>query len=75
MNRFKRPSPEEASELSEHELAALRLCASGKPIATVARHLDVSERTLRRHLRDVCDRVGVDTVMEAVVWAVRRGLI
>ena len=42
---------------------------------SVARHLDLSERTVRRRLRELFDRLGLDTPVEAIVWAVRRGLI
>jgi S-DNA-T family DNA segregation ATPase FtsK/SpoIIIE len=40
-----------------------------------ARHLELSARTLRRRLRDICDRIGVSTPIEAVVWAARHDYI
>jgi DNA-binding NarL/FixJ family response regulator len=45
------------------------------PIEAVARRLDLSERTVRRRTRAACDRLGVGTAIEAVVWAAHRGLL
>jgi DNA-binding NarL/FixJ family response regulator len=60
----------------EHEdLALLALLARGLPADTIARQLDTSDRTVRRRTRQLCDRIGVKTPVEAVVWAVRRGLV
>lgn len=61
--------------LSHDELAVLRLMAEGQTVEAVARKLVVSERTVRRKTRSACKAVGVDTTVEAIVWAVRRRLI
>ena len=62
-------------ELQAQEVALLRLVAGGLPIDAIARHMRTSERTVRRRLRDICDRLEVGTSIEAVVWAVRRGVV
>jgi DNA-binding NarL/FixJ family response regulator len=59
----------------DEELALLRLLAQGLPIEAVARRLDLSERTVRRRTRAICDRLGVQAPISAVVWAVRHGLL
>jgi DNA-binding NarL/FixJ family response regulator len=41
----------------------------------VAHALNTSERTIQRRTRDLCDRIGVRTTVEAVAWAARRQLI
>lgn len=64
-----------ADLLSSEELDLLRLLAEGLPADVVARRLAISPRTLRRRTRDVCERIGVDTTVEALVWAARSGLI
>jgi DNA-binding NarL/FixJ family response regulator len=61
--------------LGDDELVVLRLMAEGHTVEAVARRLDVSERTVRRKSRAACEAVGVDTTIEAIVWAVRRRLI
>lgn len=59
---------------TDGEVAVLRLMAQGLTVETVARQLEVSERTVRRRVRSACAKVGVDTTVEAIVWAVRHRL-
>ncbi|WP_074311165.1 helix-turn-helix domain-containing protein [Micromonospora cremea] len=61
--------------LDEEDLRLLRLLAAGLPLETVARRLGLSERTVRRRIRAVCDRLDVKAPIQAVVWAVRRGML
>ncbi|MEU8299885.1 LuxR C-terminal-related transcriptional regulator [Micromonospora sp. NPDC048909] len=61
--------------LGEADLRLLRLLATGLPLETVARRTALSERTVRRRVRAICDRLGVTTPIEAVVWAARRGML
>lgn len=62
-------------EISHEDLQLLRLLATGLPVEAVARRLELSERTVRRRTRAICDRLGFGTAVEAIVWAVRRGLL
>ncbi|EHR63661.1 LuxR C-terminal-related transcriptional regulator [Saccharomonospora cyanea] len=64
----------ERVRLADRDVELLRLLAKGLPLDAVARRVGLSERTVRRRVRDVCDRIGVSTRIEAVVWAVRQGL-
>lgn len=57
--------------LGSGDVAILRLLSHGATTDAIARELNVSERTLRRRVRMICDRIGVRTPIEAVVWAVR----
>jgi DNA-binding NarL/FixJ family response regulator len=61
--------------LDHEDVRLLELLGSGLPAGSVARRLGMSERTVRRRTRAVCDRLGVGTPIEAVVWAARRGLV
>jgi len=63
------------SAMSGNDVALLGLLATGLPADSVARRLNLSPRTLRRRLREVCDKVGAGTPIEAVAWAARRNLI
>lgn len=58
--------------LSEEDLTILRPLSQGLTTEAIARELNISERTLRRRVRTICDQVGVNTPIEAVVWAVRK---
>ena len=57
------------------DLELLSQLADGRTVDTIARRMDVSERTVRRRLRAVADEIGVDSTIEAVVYAVRSRLI
>lgn len=61
--------------LEAEELELLRLLAEGQLVEAVAKRTNTSERTVRRRYRAICDRLGVQTPIQAVVWAVRRGLV
>ena len=61
--------------VSADELAILRLVADGLPTDAVAHRLTTSPRTVRRRMRNLCDRVGATCTIQAVVWAARHGLV
>ena len=62
-------------EMSRGDLELLRLLATGLSLESIARRLDLSERTVRRRTRALCDRLRLGTPIEAIVWAARRGLL
>ena len=61
--------------LSHQDVELLRLLSQGLPLGSVARRLRTSERTVRRRTKCICDRLGVSSPIQAVVWAARRGLV
>ena len=61
--------------LSPRQLACLRLVAVGKTTLEIAADLGISNRTVEQYVADACTRLGVRTRIEAVVKAVRSGLI
>lgn len=67
--------PAPAELISSTELQMVALFADGLSIEGIARRMEVSERTVRRRMRVVCDRLGVQAAVQAVTWAVRHGLI
>jgi DNA-binding NarL/FixJ family response regulator len=69
------PGARPVPQVSDEELAVLRLVAEGLPIASVAARLGMSPRTVRRRMHDLCDRIGVTGTMQAVVWAAHHGLV
>ncbi len=62
------------SDLTEEELAVLQLVVAGQTDDQISRKLGVSERTIRYRLQNICNKLGVNTRIEAAVQAVRVGL-
>ena len=62
-------------EPTADDVRILRLLSEGHTTESVARRHGVSERTIRRRLRTIADEIGVDSTIEAVVYAVRSRLI
>jgi DNA-binding NarL/FixJ family response regulator len=61
--------------IGPEDLELLGMLADGALLGAVARRLRTSERTVRRRIRNICDLLGVDAPIQAVVWAARRGLL
>ena len=70
-----RPRLLEPRLLDDEDVAVLALLAQGLPMGTVARRLAMSERTLRRRTRAICDALGVPAAITAVAWAAKQGLL
>lgn len=62
-------------ELTGRELEILTLVGSGKTSREIADELYISENTVRNHVRNVLDKLGLKSRFEAVTWAQREGLI
>ena len=62
------------AELTARENAILRLVAQGEGNAEIARRLFISEKTVRNHLTNIFEKLGVDSRARAIVLARDRGL-
>jgi len=62
-------------QLTERELAVLRLAARGLSNKMIARDLDLSDRTVQVHLSNVFGKLGAASRTEAVITALRRGIV
>lgn len=61
--------------LSPRELEVLRLTAGGKSAPAIGRALHVSPETVKSHLKNVYDKLGVSDRAAAVAEGMRRGLV
>jgi DNA-binding NarL/FixJ family response regulator len=61
--------------LSEREIEVLTLAARGESNKSIARHLHISEATVKTHLVRIFSRLGVEDRTAAVVVAIQRGLL
>ena len=68
-----RPSP--AADLSTRERQVLALVAVGLPNKSVARQLQISEKTVKAHLTRIFAALGVYDRTSAALWAQRNGLL
>lgn len=59
-------------ELTDREEEVLQMLAKGWTNTRIAHELSVSERTVRFHLSNIYDKLGVGSRAEAIAWALRR---
>jgi len=58
-------------ELTRREREVLALLADGLPNKLIARRLDISEKTVKAHLTNIFQRIGVSDRTQAALWAER----
>jgi DNA-binding CsgD family transcriptional regulator/pimeloyl-ACP methyl ester carboxylesterase len=61
------------ASLSPREREVLRLITEGLGNAQIAEQLSISEKTVRNHVSNVFDKLGVWTRAQAMVFAIERG--
>lgn len=64
-----------ATDLTERELEVLTAVARGDRNKEIARHLGVTERTIKAHLTNVYNKLGVDSRAAAVSVAIQQGIL
>jgi DNA-binding NarL/FixJ family response regulator len=69
----RRPRPS-ADALTPRELEVLRLAARGRSNAEIGRELYITEATVKRHLHNVFEKLGLRDRTQAVAYAFRNGL-
>jgi DNA-binding CsgD family transcriptional regulator len=67
--------PLPAKQLSPRQLDVLRLLTQGRTTGQIAGELQIAPETVRNHVRHVLKALGARTRLEAVVTALRLGLV
>jgi DNA-binding NarL/FixJ family response regulator len=66
-----RPRSDPVGGLTEREREVLALLAEGLPNKLIARRLEISEKTVKAHLTNIFQRIGVTDRTQAALWAQR----
>ena len=69
------PRRELARPLSQRELSVLVHMADGRDVTSIAHELRISSHTCRGHVKSVLFKLGAHSQLEAVIIAVRLGII
>lgn len=69
------PRPQRGKLLSEKETAVVSLLADGYSYSGIAGKLEITENTVRNHIRSIYEKLHVHSSTEAVMKAVRQRLI
>ncbi len=75
LERYYGPPPLPPAQLTEREQEVLSLVAQGLSSAAIARMFHLSERTVEWHALEAMRRLGAKNRIQAVVLAIRDGLI
>lgn len=70
-----RSRPPAAAELTDRELAVLRLLAEGASNRQIGQALSISHHTAANHVRAILLKAGCANRTEAAAWALRLGLV
>jgi len=70
----KKPSWED-HDLTEREITVLRLVADGKTNKEIANNLDLSEKTVKNHVRNIFHTLQVYDRTQAAILGIRKGII
>lgn len=65
----------EIKELTRREVEIINLIARGASNKEIGRNIYVSEKTVKNHIHTIFEKLGVKNRAQAVVEAVRRGII
>jgi len=69
--RAGRASDERSSSLTKREVEILRLMTDGANTKVLATQLRLSPATVRNHVQNIFEKLGVHSRLEAVAWANR----
>lgn len=61
--------------LTERELEITRMIVDGANNATIGRALSISKHTVKQHVTNIFEKLGVQSRVQAAVYAVREGLV
>jgi two-component system, NarL family, nitrate/nitrite response regulator NarL len=71
---WERHHPQPESPLSEREIDVVELLTEGASNKLIAERLDISEATVKVHIKTILKKIGVRNRTQAAIWGIHRGL-
>ena len=71
----KKRTAEVTSEFTQQEKRIIELCHEGLPGKMIADHLHISPRTVDNHKSNIFHKLGINSTLEMVQYAVKNGII
>ena len=68
-------SPDRESRLTQREIELLHLLSEGLSNKAISQRLSISENTVKYHIKQIMQKLGVQNRTEAVSFAAREGLL
>ncbi len=62
-------------EVTDQEIRILKLIAQGHNNNSIVEKLCISRNTLKTHMRNIYEKLGVSDRTQAAIWAIRHGLV
>ncbi len=69
------PAASQGPSLTHREQETLRLVVQGRTNQAIAAEMNISEKTVEKHIRAIFDKLKVSSRVEAAVVAVREGMV
>ena len=60
--------------LSSRETEVIRCLEQGRSNKSIARHLDITEATVKVHLKTILRKLGLKNRTQAAIWAMKNGI-
>ena len=73
LNQAREQSDETEYEVTEREMEVLRAVGQGLTSKQIALQLGITERTVKAHLTNIYNKLGVDSRAAAIAEAAKRG--
>ena len=73
-NQRRRPAGPDIANLTAREMQIMRLIAEGLSNKMIARRLDVTEGTVKVHVKNLLKKMQLRSRVEVAVWAVQEGV-
>ncbi len=72
---YPHPTPNTGDDLSKREIEILELVVKGDTNSEIASALNITENTVKKHLKNILEKLHLNNRLQAAVFAVKQGLV